>query len=151
MDNVFLDVNIPMYASGTEHPYKEPCTWIMTEVAEGRLMVVIDTEVIQEVLYRYGAITRWETGVAMANDLMKLVPKIYPVERDDVRLAVDLFQTYGPKGVTARDTLHAAVMMNRNLNEILSTDSHFDLIKGIKRLEPNALFRQSRTPKKPRS
>lgn len=144
MGKVFLDVNIPMYASGKDHPHKEPCVWIMTEVAEGRLDIVIDTEVIQEVLYRYGAITRWQTGVAMAKDLMRLVPNIYPVERDDVRLAVELFQIYGSKGVTARDTLHAAVMMNRDLSEILSTDSHFDLIEGIRRLEPNVLFRQSR-------
>jgi len=144
MGKVFLDVNIPMYASGKEHPCKEPCVWIMTEVAESKLDVVIDTEVIQEVLYRYGAIARWQTGVAMAKDLMRLVPNIYPVELDDVHLAVELFQTFGPKGVTARDTLHVAVMMNRGLKEILSTDSHFDLIKGIRRLEPNALFRQSR-------
>jgi len=145
---VFLDVNIPMYAGGTEHSYKASCTWIMAEVAEGRLEIATDTEVIQEILYRYGAIKRWETGAAMANALMELVPEIYPVELDDVRLAVNLFQTYGPKGVTARDALHVAVMMNRELNEILSTDSHFDLIKRIKRLDPKDLFGQQGTTRK---
>jgi len=148
MGKVFLDVNIPMYAGGKGHPYKESCTWIMAEVAEGRLKVATDTEVIQEILYRYGAIKLWETGVAMANALMELVPEIYPVNLADIRRAVNLFQTYGPKGVTARDTLHVAVMMNKGLNEILSTDSHFDLIKEIKRLDPQTLFRQGKTTKR---
>lgn len=149
MGKVFLDVNIPMYAGGKDHPYKESCTWIMTEVAEGRLEVATDTEVIQEILYRYGAIKRWETGVAMANAVMELVPEIYPVNLADIRRAVNLFQTYGPKGVTARDALHVAVMMNKGLNEVLSTDSHFDLIKEVKRLDPQTLFRQGETTKKP--
>ena len=100
----------------------------------------MDTEVIQEVLYRYGAIKQWKIGVAMATVLMELVPEIYPVTLDDARLAVNLFHTYGEKGVTARDVLHAAVMMNRHLTEILSTDAHFDLIKEIKRLDPEDLF-----------
>jgi len=144
MGRLFLDVNVPMYAGGSDHPYKESCAWIMTEVAEGRLEVATDTEAIQEVLYRYGAIKRWEVGVAMANALIELVPEIYPVTLDDARLAVSLFHTYAKKGVTARDVLHAAVMMNRKLDEILSTDAHFDLIKKITRLDPEDLFQRRR-------
>jgi predicted nucleic acid-binding protein len=76
----------------------------------------------------------------MANSLMQLVPEIYPIDLEDIRCAVSLFQTYGPKGITARDVLHAAVMMNRGLKEILSTDFHFDLIEGITRVDPEHLF-----------
>lgn len=32
----FLDVNVPKYAAGKAHPYKEPCVWVMTEIANGR-------------------------------------------------------------------------------------------------------------------
>jgi len=140
VDKVFLDVNIPMYAGGKDHRYKESCVWIMTRIAEGKLAVATDTEVIQEILYRYGAIERWETGGAMANALMQLIPEIYPIGLDDIRYAVELFQTYGPNGITARDVVHAAVMMNRSLKEILSTDSHLDLIEGITRVDPEHLF-----------
>lgn len=149
MGKLFLDVNIPMYAGGKDHPYKESCSWIMAEIAGGRLAVATDTEVIQEILYRYGAIKRWETGVVMANALMALLPEIYPVDRAAIRRAVNLFQTYGPAGVTARDALHVAVMLNKNLTEILSTDSHFDHIEEIKRLDPKTLFCQGRTTEKP--
>jgi len=38
---VFLDVNIPMYAAGRPHEYKESCAWIMGEIAQGRITAVI--------------------------------------------------------------------------------------------------------------
>lgn len=136
----FLDVNVPMYAAGRAHPYKEPCVWVMTEITEGRLEVAIDVEVIQEILHRYGAIERREVGLTLAENLLDLVPTVYPVEPEDVRLAMELFRRYGPRGLTARDAIHAAVMQRRGLHEILSTDAHFDLVEGIRRLDPKQLF-----------
>ena len=142
MSDLFLDVNIPMYAGGKPHRYKDACVWVMHEIVEGRLKVVTDMEAIQEVLYRYGAIGHLDTGVTMANALLELVPVIHPVDVEDMRLATELFRRYGPKGVTPRDAIHAAVMMNRGVKEIISTDSHFDLIEGITRLDPESLFRK---------
>lgn len=141
---LLLDVNVPMYAAGQAHPYKEACVWVMTEIAEGRLTVAIDSETIQEILYRYGALQRWKIAVAMATNLLDLVPIVYPVLPADARLAIDLFDLYAPQGVKARDLLHAAVMQNNSLTAIISTDDHFDRIEGITRLDPQALFTQAR-------
>jgi predicted nucleic acid-binding protein len=49
----FLDANIFMYAAGTAHIYKVPCTRILAEVETGRLRTAINTEIVQELLYRY--------------------------------------------------------------------------------------------------
>ncbi len=136
----FLDVNIPMYAGGKEHHYREPCRWVMTEVAEGRLAVAIDTEIVQEILYRFSSLQCWQTGVAMARDVMALVADVHPVEAVDARLAIELFERYGPRGAAARDVLHVAVMKNRGLTEIITTDPHFDLFEGITRLDPADLL-----------
>jgi len=135
-----LDVNVPMYAAGRPHPYREPCAWVMEEVAEGRLAVAIDAETIQEILYRYGELQQWEAGEMLATSLLELVPTVYPVSQEDARLAVDLFRRYAPQGIKARDLIHAAVMVNRGLTRIISTDRHFDRIAGIVRLDPQALF-----------
>jgi hypothetical protein len=72
-----LDVSVPMYAAGQAHAYKESCVWIMSEVAAGRLDVAIDTEIVQEILYRYGALQRWDVAVALATDLLTLVPTVF--------------------------------------------------------------------------
>ena len=140
-----LDVNVPMYAASRAHPYREACAWVMTEMAEGRLAVAIDTEAIQEILYRYGELQHWEIGTVLANSLLDLAPIIYPVGLGDVRLAIDLFQRYAPQGVKARDLIRVAVMRNRGLTRIISTDQHFDQIAGIVRLDPQALWTEARS------
>ena len=136
----FLDVNVPMYAAGKEHLYKESCVWVLTEIANGRLEVVISTEIIQEILYRYGALGQAQMGVQLAQNLMDLIPNLLPVTVEDMQTAVALFARYAPQGVKARDVVHTAVMRTHHLTHIISTDSHFDQIDGIVRLDPQAMF-----------
>ncbi len=142
MELVFLDVNIPMYAAGTEHELKVPSTWIMEEVVEGRLNACIDTEIIQEVLYRYGAIHQWNVGARIARNLLDIIPTIYSVTPDDSYNTIELFGTIGPKGIPARDCIHAAVMKTHGITKILSTDKHFDSIEDVIRLDPMEYYSQ---------
>ncbi len=137
---LFLDVNVPMYAAGKAHIYKEACTWILTEIAHNRVLAAIDTEIVQEVLYRYGALQEWETAVEMAAGLLDLVPVVLPVTVEVMKTAVPLFNQYAPQGVKARDVIHAAVMRHHELTQIISTDRHFDLIDGLTRLDPQEMF-----------
>lgn len=136
----FLDVNIPMYAAGQPHLYREPCAWLLTQVARGRIAAAIDTEIIQEVLYRYGALQRWEIAVSMTRSLIELIPVIYPIRSAEASLSVELFERYAQKGPTARDVIHVAVMHNNGLSQIISTDEHFEHFEGIHRLDPLLLF-----------
>jgi hypothetical protein len=136
----FLDVNVAMYAAGKDHPYKESCVWVLTEIAHGRLKAVIDAEIIQEVLYRCGAIQQWQIGAQLAENLLDLIPEVLPITANDMKTAVSLLAHYAPQGVKARDVLHTAVLHNHQLSHIISTDSHFDQIEGITRLDPQVLF-----------
>lgn len=139
----FLDVNVPMYAAGQPHRYQRSCAWVMTEITEGQIAAVTDTEAIQEILHRYGALQRWETARRMASRVLDIVSTVYPVAVADVRLAIDLSEHYAPQGITARDLIHAAVMHNRGITEIISTDAHFDRIEGITRLDPLRWYDQA--------
>lgn len=139
----FLDVSVPMYAAGQDHRYREACVWVMTEVTERRIEVAVDTEIIQEILYRYGALQRWKVAVTLATSVLDLVPLVYAVTVDDARVAVSLFEEYAPQGVKARDVLHVAVMRRHGLARIISADRHFDAIEGIERLDPLALYDES--------
>jgi uncharacterized protein len=141
-----LDANVPMYASGGDHPYREACQWVMSEVTARRIAVAIDVEMMQEILYRYGALGRYQDAVTIANGLVALIPQVIPVTRDDIQTAIGLFQRYAPQGVPSRDVVHASVMLNNGLTEIITADRHFDLIAGIHRLDPIVLFRQATEP-----
>lgn len=43
------------------------------------------------------------------------------------------------EGVQARDIIHVAVMMINNLPQIISTDTHFDKIQGVRRYDPKVV------------
>ena len=139
----FLDTAVPMYAAGTPHRYRDACQWVMTQIATGAMQVAIDGEVIQEILHRYGALGRHADAVNMARDLMTLVPQIFAVTAADMQTAVTLFQQYAPQGVRARDCIHAAIMRNHGLTDIISPDTHFDLIAGLTRLDPIVLHQST--------
>ncbi len=125
-----------MYAAGQPHHHKDSCVRVIQAVADGQLTVAIDTEIIQEILYRYGSLQQWEAATAMASDVLTLASVVYPITLEDIRLTVDLFAGYATKGVTARDLIHVAVMKTNGLSEIVSVDNHFDLIDGITRIDP---------------
>ncbi|MBS1250416.1 MAG: Ribonuclease VapC13 [Chloroflexi bacterium] len=141
-ERLFLDVNVPMYAAGQPHPNKDDCVWVMSELSQGRITSVIDTEIIQEILYRYGALKRYQVATTMSASLLNLVAAVYPVSLEDIRLTLQLFHRYAPQGVKARDLIHVAVMQNNEITKIISTDKHFDLVEGITRLDPKTLFEQ---------
>jgi predicted nucleic acid-binding protein len=138
-----LDVNVPMYAAGRDHPYRQSCITILSHIADGSLAAAIDTEIIQEILYRYGALREWDVAVKMATNLLTLAPLVLPITPADAAAAVELFAKYAPAGVTARDLIHVAVMRNNGLTTIISTDAHFDRVDGITRLDPLKHFGES--------
>jgi hypothetical protein len=131
---IFVDVNIMMYAAGREHPYKAPCLQALELIEQGQLAVVADVEVLQEILYRYWHIGEIEKGLGLYDDFKALVPEIFDVTLRDVDRARSLMQK--KRTLSPRDALHLAVMMNHRVKEILSVDSDFDAIPGIRRIDP---------------
>jgi PIN domain. len=52
----------------------------------------------------------------------------------DTDRALELLKTF--PAITSRDAIHAATMINNGIKQILSTDTHFDLIPEIRRIDP---------------
>jgi predicted nucleic acid-binding protein len=132
----FIDTNVIMYGAGRPHKYREPCVTILKSIADGSIKAAIDAEVIQEILYRFGALRQWELACAMSENALRLVDTVFPIRQEDVQLATTMYLRYGPQGVTARDVIHAAVLENNRLSTIISADVHFDLFDNITRTDP---------------
>ena len=135
---VFLDTCIFMYAAGRKHPLKEPCLEVLRAVAQGKVRGVIDTEVIQEILYRHQRLNLLEKGVRMARNALTIAHETLSVEEEDVRNYIELFEKYASKGIKARDLVHAAVMIRAGIEEIISVDKDFDEIERIRRIDPRS-------------
>ena len=115
MTTIFIDVNVIMYAAGAPHPYKDPCVRILTDIENGRLNAAINTEILQELLYRYSRLNLAQKGIRLCREVMQLPLTVLPVSESDLRLAVTLFETSHAAGLRPRDAIHAATMQNNGL------------------------------------
>ena len=133
---VFLDANVPIYAAGKEHPNKEPCAQVLMMAAEHPLSFVTNAEVLQELVHRYLAIRLWALGREVVNSFAEVMhDRIEPVYAEDVIAASGLADRY--EGTSARDFVHAAVMNRIGSDRIISSDTDFDRLPGITRLDPS--------------
>ena len=131
----FIDANVPIYASGREHPSKEPCARVLMMAAESPLSFVTDAEVLQELLHRYLASGRWTLGREVLRGFSEVMhDRIEPVHVEDIHLAATLADAH--PGISARDLVHAAVMQRLGTNLIVSVDTDFDRLPGVTRLDP---------------
>jgi predicted nucleic acid-binding protein len=121
---VFVDSNIPMYVAGADHPNREPAIRFMERVRAGAIDACTSTEVLQEILYRYSALGRLDLAGRVYDLFVQMVPEIFDVTLGDTDVARDLLTSTG--GISARDAVHAAVMMNREVDTIATFDRGFE-------------------------
>jgi uncharacterized protein len=133
MTRVFIDSNIPMYVAGREHPNREPSRRFLRRVQEGKVDACTSTEVLQEILYRYASLGRLDLAREVYDLFVEFCPTVFGVTLADTDRARDLVcEAIGP---SARDAVHAAVMLNNNIEWIATFDSGFDDIAGLRRMK----------------
>ena len=130
---IFVDSNIPMYVAGGDHPHREPARKFLERVRTGTADAVTSTEVLQEILYRYSAIGRREMGREIYDLFVEICPVVWSVTLADTDRARDLL--IAVDGISARDAVHAAVMLNHDIEWIATYDSGFSGIPGIRRVK----------------
>ncbi len=130
----FIDTNIFIYSVGRDHPLKSKCASVIQRIRDEEIRAVLNTEIIQEILYRYQSIKELPLGVRLARETILLSSKILPVTEKDIALALGILESH-PR-IETRDAFHAATMIHNGVKEIISTDSHFDHISEIKRIDP---------------
>jgi uncharacterized protein len=127
---ILIDSNIPMYLVGSEHPNKARARDLLEVATAARERLVTDAETFQEILHRYVAINRRDAIDPAWKTLQRLVDEVYAIELADVDRARRLALTSRLK---ARDALHLAVMQRHGVEEILTFDTAFDAVPGIRR------------------
>ncbi len=133
----FIDTNIFLYSVGRDHPLKPASVTAIRRIRDGQITAVINTEIIQEILYHFQSIKQLPVGIRLAKDVVSISDRIFPVEEIDLSLAIELLESY--PNIQTRDAFHAATMIHNGIKEIISTDPHFDLIHEIKRIDPTKL------------
>lgn len=127
-----MDSNVPMYLVGAEHPNKIAARLLLERAIANGERLVSDAEVLQEILHRYVAIARRDAIQPAFDALLNVVDEVFRVEQRDVERAKDLIQ--GSRDLSARDAIHVALMERHAVLDILTFDSGFDQVPGIRRM-----------------
>ena len=123
-----------MYVAGTDHPHRDPSVRFLEEAQDDGLELCTSTEVLQEILYRYAGLGRRELGARVYDLFVALMPEVFDVTLADTDLAKTILLSHA--GISARDAVHAGVMINREVRVIATFDRGFGDLDGITRLEP---------------
>lgn len=129
---IFVDSNIPMYVAGRDHPLREPARRFLGRARSGEIEICTSTEVLQEILYRYSALKRLDLAGAVYDLFVQLCPTVLPVTLADTDRA--RVMVVSAPGLSVRDAIHAAVMLNHDISEIATFDAGFDGVRGIDRI-----------------
>ncbi|MEJ7695576.1 MAG: type II toxin-antitoxin system VapC family toxin [Candidatus Limnocylindrales bacterium] len=129
---IFVDSNIPMYLVGAEHALKPRARRLIEDAVAAGETLCTDAEVLQEILHRYQALHRLDMIDPAFTAVLGIVDVVFPIELPDVQRARRLLGSDGE--LSARDALHVAVMQGRDIERVLSFDSGFDGIPGIRRV-----------------
>lgn len=134
----FVDTNIPIYAAGQAHRYKEPCARIIRVIADNPTHFITDAEVLQELMHHYLRTNRWTVGREIFRRFETLLQgRIEPTYPEDVSEAARLADQ--GRQSNSRDLVHASVMCRYGTSLVISTDTDFDRIPGVRRLDPMQL------------
>lgn len=134
---VFIDSSIPMYVAGREHPHRAPARMFLDRVRSREVEGCTSTEVLQEILYRYSALRRRDLAREVYDLFVEICPIVFDVTLADTDRARDLVAER--EHLSARDAVHAAVMLNHGVGWIATFDRGFGQVPGVHRYE----FRQA--------
>ena len=121
-----------MYLIGAPHPHKTEAQLLLERLIASGQRLVTDAEVLQEIVHRYAAIDRREAIGPAFQLVLDVVDDVLPIEKADVLRAGEIVQSRAL--LSARDSVHIAVMERHGIRSILSFDTDFDRWPGLKRI-----------------
>lgn len=130
---IFVDSNIPMYLIGASDDHRRDAQRLLERAVLDGERLVTDAEVLQEILHRYAAIRRLDAIQPAFAALLAVVDEVFPVMLADVERAKDILLA-AAQPLSARDAIHAAIMERQRVPTILSFDTGFDRIPGVRRV-----------------
>jgi uncharacterized protein len=128
----FLDTNVFLYALGAMGSERDASRNLLQRAH--KLVLVTSAEVLQEILHvrrrRFGT----ELATAAVRDAAELVDEVLQVGKHEIFAACSLLES--TPSLDARDALHI-VTARRHGAEMISFDTGFDAVRGLRRYTPN--------------
>lgn len=128
-----LDTSVLAYAVGGDHLLREPCRKIIAAQATGHLKGATTVEVVQEFTHIQARRRERHDATALARDYMASL-LLLQTTPEDLQRGLTLFEQHAALGMF--DAMLAAVAMNRGADGLISTDTAFGSISGLRWINP---------------
>lgn len=132
-DEAYVDSNLFIYAALDNGFVGKEAKRILRKVKEGNLKIFTATLTVDEFLWR----VQKGVGRELASKAASVFFTLFNLElvNVDSRVVSDSVDLYKTEKLDPRDVIHLAAMRSKKLKVIMSSDSDFDQIKGIKRVD----------------
>ncbi|MDE2875204.1 MAG: type II toxin-antitoxin system VapC family toxin [Gemmatimonadota bacterium] len=117
---VFVDTSVLMFAVGRDHPLRSPARRFFAAATADRQPLATSSEVLQELAHAYLPVERMQALAAALRIVDRTRMEVWPLERDDVILGIDLATRHPALG--ARDLCHLASCQRRGVTRIQTFD-----------------------------
>ncbi len=133
---IVLDTTVLVYATGSDHPLREPCRRIVDAVANAALAATTTVEVIQEFTHvRARRIDRVDAS-RLAGSLTDLLAPLLPVSETALRRGLQIYA--GATGLGTFDAVLAAATIAAGGAALVSADHAFAEVTGLRHVVPDA-------------
>lgn len=133
---IVLDTTVLVYATGSEHPLREPCRRLVSAVADGRVAATTTVEVVQEFVHVRSRRRTRADAAELGAAYVRLLSPLLPVTQDDLLQGLQLFRTVEQLG--AFDAVLAAVARSRSAHALVSADTAFVAVPELTAVIPDA-------------
>jgi len=117
---VFVDTSVLMHAVGREHPLRTPARRFFAEATTDQQPLATSSEVLHELAHAYLPVERTRALAAALQIVDRTRMEVWPLERDDVVLGIELAVRH--PGLGARDLCHLAICQRRGVTRIKTFD-----------------------------
>ena len=117
---VFVDTSVLMYAVGRDHPLRPPARRFFAAATTDQQPLATSSEVLQELAHAYLPVERTQALAAALRIVDRTRMEVWPLERDDVVLGIELAARHPALG--ARDLCHLASCQRRSVTRIRTFD-----------------------------
>lgn len=132
-NEIYADANFFIFAFANIDEEGEKARKILEYTREGKIKLYTSTLTIDEVMW----IIQHEKNREKAGEIAKAIILTSNIELINVTYGIidESINNYKKESLNPRDAIHLSSMQSKKIKTILSTDSDFDKIKGIKRLD----------------
>lgn len=126
---------VPTHAFGADHALLATCQSILADPARLGWTLAASTELLQE--FAFHRLRRHRPAEAVQN--ARALTSMVVLLDFDVRVVDTMLDLIEHQAIRGRDAVHAATALVHGITAIISTDSAFDAVPGLERIDPAEL------------